>query len=231
MGAGLALGLSAGFSPGPLLTLVLSQTLRHGFREGAKIAATPLLTDIPIILATTFLITSVANVRLLLGLISLVGGLFVIYLAWETFRTEQVQVTIQEESPRSLLKGAMVNALSPHPYLFWITVGAPTIVRGWQIAPLAAFLFIGSFLGSLVGAKLLMAFVVGKSKELLQGRTYRLIMRFLAMLLLLFALLLIREGASMLSTDKPGLTAVMTPSILSQPLPPGRQRLIQTENR
>ena len=35
-------GLSAGFSPGPLLALVIAQTIRFGFREGARAAMAPL---------------------------------------------------------------------------------------------------------------------------------------------------------------------------------------------
>ena len=40
--SGVLLGFSVGLSPGPMLALVLAQTLRHGSREGCKIALTPL---------------------------------------------------------------------------------------------------------------------------------------------------------------------------------------------
>src|SRR5215210_2883396 len=43
------IGLAAGISPGPVLTLVLSETLRHGWLRGAAVAAGPLLADGPII--------------------------------------------------------------------------------------------------------------------------------------------------------------------------------------
>ncbi|MDY6953588.1 MAG: LysE family translocator, partial [Thermodesulfobacteriota bacterium] len=49
---GIVLGLSAGFAPGPLLALVISQTLRHNAVEGLKVALAPLVTDLPIILIT-----------------------------------------------------------------------------------------------------------------------------------------------------------------------------------
>ena len=48
---GVIFGLSAGFAPGPLLTLVITQTLKHNIKEGVKVALAPLLTDLPIILA------------------------------------------------------------------------------------------------------------------------------------------------------------------------------------
>ena len=35
--SGLVVGLSAGASPGPLLSLVISETLNHGTRAGTKV--------------------------------------------------------------------------------------------------------------------------------------------------------------------------------------------------
>ncbi|MBT4876955.1 MAG: LysE family translocator, partial [Desulfobacula sp.] len=39
---GMVLGLSAGLAPGPLLTLVISETLLHDIRAGIKVAMAPL---------------------------------------------------------------------------------------------------------------------------------------------------------------------------------------------
>lgn len=51
---GAALGLSAGLAPGPLLTLVISETLQHGVKSGVKVALAPVITDLPITLLTFF---------------------------------------------------------------------------------------------------------------------------------------------------------------------------------
>ena len=53
--SGAFLGLSCGLAPGPLLALLLAQTLRHGPGEGCKVALAPLFTDAPIIVATLVL--------------------------------------------------------------------------------------------------------------------------------------------------------------------------------
>jgi len=65
-------GLSAGFLPGPLLALVVSQTLRYGTREGAKAAMAPLITDLPIILVSVLVMRSLSESRTALGLMLLV---------------------------------------------------------------------------------------------------------------------------------------------------------------
>lgn len=198
LSAGIVLGLSAGFSPGPLMTLVISQTLRHGVREGVKVAAAPLVTDLPIILAATFLLTRLANYRPLLGAISLGGGLFVLMLAWESFRTGRVDTCAGDTAPQSLGKGIMVNLLSPYPYLFWLTVGAPMIVKGLTTGPLRSGAFVAGFMACLVGSKLTIAVAAGRSRKFLGGQAYMTIMRLLGLMLVGFAFLLIRDGLVML---------------------------------
>jgi threonine/homoserine/homoserine lactone efflux protein len=198
LGAGMILGLSAGFSPGPLMTLVVTQTLRHGVREGVKVAAAPLVTDLPIILAATFLLSRLANYRPVLAAISLAGGMFVFLLACESFRTVSIDPATEDEAPQSLGKGVAVNLLSPYPYLFWLTVGAPMIVKGWGESPLRAGFFVGGFMACLVGTKVVIAVTAGRSRHFLRGEIYRYIMRLLGALLAIFAVLLMKDGLVML---------------------------------
>ncbi len=194
LASGILLGFSAGLSPGPMLALVLSQTLRHGPREGCKIALTPLATDPPIILVTLVLATKLAQLRPLLGIFSIAGGAFVLFLAWESFRPTRQPAEAPAAPPRSWFKGIVTNLLNPHPWVFWLTVGAAilakTIAQGWLNA--AAFLF--GFYLLLVGSKVGVALLAGRSRDLLAGRAYRVAMRVLAVLLAIFGLLLFREG-------------------------------------
>ena len=195
---GVVLGLSAGISPGPLLTVVISQTLRHGVKEGIRVAMAPLITDLPIVILATFVLSRLTNFRPLLGSISLVGGLFLLYLTYGSFQTRQLDGGVQDGKPQSLSKGIVVNALSPHPYLFWISVGAPIVIKAWAESPIAAILFVVVLYACLVGSKVVLAILVGKSRPLLLGRAYGHIMRVLGFLLLIFALLLFRDGLKLL---------------------------------
>jgi threonine/homoserine/homoserine lactone efflux protein len=199
LASGVLLGFSAGLSPGPMLALVLAQTLRHGSREGCKVALTPLVTDPPIILVTLALASKLAELRQLLGIVSIAGGAFVLFLAWESFRPVRQEAEALAERPRSWFKGIVTNLLNPHPWLFWLTVGAAilakAIAQGWPVA--AAFLF--GFYLLLVGSKLGVALLAGRSRDLLAGRPYRVVMRVLAVLLGVFALLLFREGLRQLA--------------------------------
>jgi threonine/homoserine/homoserine lactone efflux protein len=193
-----ALGTYAGFSPGPLLALLVSQTIKHGPKEGVKVAFAPMITDFPILLVSTFLLIRISNHKWILGVLSILGGVFLVYLAYAMTKTRGVQVNVDKEVPNSLLKGVLVNVLNPHPYVFWMTVGAPTIIKGLAESFIAPAVFLGSFLGCFVGSKVLLAVVVGKSRSFLTGRVYLSVMRFLGIALLVFAFVLFRDGLRLL---------------------------------
>ena len=199
LATGVVLGLAAGFAPGPLLALILAQSIRFGTREGLKVAAAPLLTDLPIVILATALVAAAAGTAGgLLGAISLAGAAFVAYLGIESIRTTGVQAGRPDEAPRSWARGALVNALSPHPYIFWVTVGAPILIRAWADGPLAAAAFLVGFYACLVGAKMLLAVIAGRSGGRLRGGAYRAVMVVLGALLLLFAVRLAGEGLRLL---------------------------------
>lgn len=199
LGTGVVLGLAAGFAPGPLMALVLAQAIRFGTREALKVATAPLMTDLPIVVLATALVAAAATTTGgLLGTISLAGAVFVAYLGIESLRTTGLRAGRPDEAPRSWSRGALVNALSPHPYIFWVAVGAPMLIAAWAEGPLPAAAFLVGFYACLVGSKMLVAAIAGRSGGWLEGRGYRAVMIVLGALLLLFAVRLAVEGLRLL---------------------------------
>lgn len=200
LNAGIVLGLSAGFSPGPLTTLVISQALQFGFREGLKVALVPFITDAPIIILSLVVLRRLSESQGILGLISIFGGIFLVYLAYLSFRTTGLDVDVRQNAPRSLGKGTLTNFLSPNPYLFWMSVGAPYTLDAWGHGPWMAAVFLVAFYTCLIGAKMAIAVVAARSRRLLTGAVYGYVMRILGGLLLVLAFLLFRDGVVLLNT-------------------------------
>ncbi len=199
LGTGLLFGLSAGLAPGPLLALVIAQTLRFGAGHGVRVAVAPLLTDLPIIVGSILIVGSAASLDGVTAVVSLAGAVFVAALALDTWRTAPAGdaggADGGGEAPRSWLRGVTVNLLSPHPYLFWLLVGAPTLVASAAASgPGAAALFVAGFYGSLVGSKVVLALLTSRAGRPAAGRGWALTMRVLALLLAVFAAGLLREA-------------------------------------
>ncbi len=195
---GMIFGMSAGISPGPLLTLVISETLRHNIRAGIKVAVAPLATDAPIVLCTFFVLSRLADVKPLLGVISLLGGVFIAYVAWETITIRGVEADIDAVRPHSLKKGIVTNFLSPHPYMFWLAIGSPTLVKAADMNIIYCIMFISGFYACIVGSKIAVAVAVGKFRSFLQSRTYIYTIRFLGAVLIVFSALFIVDGLKLL---------------------------------
>ena len=199
---GTVLGLSAGFAPGPLLTLVISETLQHDIKSGLKVAIAPIITDLPIIVLTLFVLSKLTSFHNILGVISLVGGSLILFMSYESLCTKGVELNLRKTEPRSLRKGILVNVLSPHPYLFWFSVGAPIMTKAISLNISAFLAFIISFCTFLVGSKIVLAILVGKSKAFLSGNVYIYTMRFLGLVLGVLAIALFYNGIELLGIIK-----------------------------
>lgn len=196
---GTVLGLSAGFAPGPLLALVISETLENNIKAGIKVALAPIVTDLPIILLTIYVLSKLSHFHTILGVISLVGGGVILKMGYQSLKTQGVTINGQQREPHSLIKGVIVNILSPHPYLFWLTIGAPTMTRAMDQNIAAPLAFLASFYFFLVGSKILLAILAGKSRSILQGKLYIYTMRLLGLMLCLLAMVLFYDGLQLLN--------------------------------
>ena len=192
--SGAIFGLAAGISPGPLLTLVISETLKHNRKAGIAVAIAPVLTDVPIVLISLYILAKLSQSHIVLGTISILGALFIGYLAYESIAVRGIEITAKEIGIKSLRRGVITNFLSPHPYLFWVMVGAPIVLKAYRMNFMSAVLFIFGFYFFLVGSKITVALMVDKSKSFLKSNAYLYTIRLLGVILLILAILFVRDG-------------------------------------
>jgi threonine/homoserine/homoserine lactone efflux protein len=193
---GVVLGLTAGISPGPLMALVFVETMKYGKKEGAKIAVAPLITDFPIIIFVFFVLSKFSGNSLIIGIITLFGAGYLAYLGIGNLRTKEVELELVPFKRGGILQGVITNFLSPHPYLFWLSIGGPIIFRGEGVFP--ASLFIIGFFSLLVGTKIGIALLVDKSRDFVESRLYVTVIRALGIALVVFALIFLKDGVKMI---------------------------------
>jgi len=196
--SGIVFGLIAGMSPGPLLALVISQTLKYNKLEGIKVGIAPLLTNLPIILMTVLVISKLSDSAHLLGIISLLGAAFLSYLAYESIFIRKVELKMPSASPNSIKKGMLTDVLSPSPYVFWFAIGAPTLLKAFGVSILSAALFLAGFYICLVGSNIMTALMVEKSKAFFKSKSYIYVIKLLGLVLLVFAFRFLMDGLRML---------------------------------
>jgi threonine/homoserine/homoserine lactone efflux protein len=143
-----------------------------------------------------FILKHIKELDLLLGVISLMGSSFLFYFGFRDLRSTSVHVHQTDVKLKSFERGLLTNALNPHPYIFWFFIGVPLLIK---VDLLERVMFVASFLFGIVGSKICLAVLVEKGKMFIESKYYQWIIKFLGLLLIFFALLLMKDGIKYLS--------------------------------
>jgi threonine/homoserine/homoserine lactone efflux protein len=177
---------------------LLSQTIANGWRKTLLAAFAPLLSDGPIILLVLLVLTRTPD--WFLSTMQAAGGLFLLYLAWGAYRSFRTAVTLQplptEANSQSMVKAALMNGLSPNPYIFWGTIGGPVLIAGWRQSPAHGASFMVGFYGTLIGGFMAFIALFAVAKNL-DPRVSRGLSLASALALLFFGLYQLWQGARM----------------------------------
>ena len=148
---GIGYGFAAAVQPGPFQTYIISQTLERGWRRTLTAALAPLISDGPIIALALLVLSQVPD---WLGrFLHIASGLFVLYLArgafiaWRDFTNSPAA---EPAGRQSVLKAALMNMLSPGPYIYWSLVTGPVLLAGWRQAPTHGLGFLIGFYAAMV---------------------------------------------------------------------------------
>jgi threonine/homoserine/homoserine lactone efflux protein len=134
---GIGYGFAAAVQPGPFQTYIIAQTLNNGWRNTLLAAFAPVISDGPIIALVLLVLSQVPEG--MQRFLHIASGLFVLYLAgcafieWRNFGMASVAAPPSRQ--QSLLRAAMMNVLSPGPYIYWSLVTGPILLTGWREAP------------------------------------------------------------------------------------------------
>lgn len=186
---GVGMGWAAGLTPGPLHTLILATSVRRGFRAGSAVAFAPPLADIPVIPISLLFVGALTEgwIRAL----AITGGVFVLWLGVDTIRTSDQESGSDVTGGSDLMKGVTTNLLNPHPWLFWLTVGAPILVTAWADNPGRALAFLMGFYGLMVSTKLAIAWLSSHGQRLEGTVWYRRLIISSGLLLLAMGVVLL----------------------------------------
>ena len=157
--AALLMGLGEGLKPGPLNTLVISETLQHNWKAGMKVSLSPLITDAPIITISAFLWSQATSLSGVESALYLAGAAFLSWLGIDGLRSASPDYSDIEktDAEHSLRRGIITNLLNPNPWMFWTLAGAPFMVAAWNQSAWMPFAFVIPFLTVLIGVKILIA--------------------------------------------------------------------------
>ena len=131
---GIVYGFAAAVTPGPLSMYLFSQAVRAGWKRTLPATFSPLLSDGPVVLLVLTVLSQVPSS--LANYLRLLGGAFILYLAFEAWKSWR-NLRAQNEnagaaSQNNLLKAAVVNWLNPNVYISWTIVMGPMVLEAGE---------------------------------------------------------------------------------------------------
>jgi threonine/homoserine/homoserine lactone efflux protein len=165
---GVGLGFSAAVLPGPFLAYLISQTLARGWRRTLPAALAPLVSDGPIIAVCLLVLSQVPG--WFERALHFAGGSFILYLAFGAYKAwrdfDPSLPSAETGTQGSVLKAALMNTLSPGPYIYWTMVTGPILLRGWRETPIHGVGFMAGFYVTIVLSLSFIILVFGLARHI-----------------------------------------------------------------
>ena len=197
--AAAAIGFSAGVTPGPLQAVFLSYAIKGGWKKALPAAFAPLVTDGPVILLVLVILNNLPEA--FLRVLQIGGGIFILYLAWESFTAyrqfREIKSARDTNTWGTLLKAATMNVLGPGPWLFWSLINGPNLLLAWGVSPWWGVAYLVSFYGVFILTNIALILVFSGMRQMGE-RVRRTLLLVSAVILAGFAVYQLLQGLQLI---------------------------------
>jgi len=202
----LMVGFSGALMPGPLLTVIISQSAQRGFWQAPLLILGHAIAELAIVLALTAGLSRLLKRRAVAGLIGLLGGAFLLWMGLDIARsawwgTVSLNLASAERSGAQVgpvVAGALVSVSNPYWVLWWATVGVSYVALALKQGPLGlGSFYVGHILADLSWYSLV-AFVITAGRSLMSQLVYRGILLICGLFLIALSIYFIYSGLNFL---------------------------------
>ncbi|MBI5652532.1 MAG: LysE family transporter [Chloroflexi bacterium] len=196
-------GFSGAMMPGPVMTLVITESARRGFIAGPLVTIGHVLLELAMVIALIFGLDNLLKQDTVAGAIGLIGGVFLLWMGYTIAKSAwrgQVSLNLAQrgEGARAgthpIIAGVLMSISNPYWLLWWATVGSASLItfRAFGLPGLIAFYF-GHTLADWVW-NLFVAFVVASGRRALSDRVYRGILIACGLFLIALSVYFVNSG-------------------------------------
>jgi len=125
-----AIAFSGAASPGPVLTITISESSKRGFKVGPLIVLGHALLEIPVVVGIMFGMAEFLKDKNISVAIASAGSVILFYLAWVTYKDSLNYSFNKSEETTTIkcwwdlpLKGILTSLSNPYWFIWWATIG------------------------------------------------------------------------------------------------------------
>ncbi len=173
-------GFSGAMTPGPLLTVTISESARRGAKAGPLLMVGHAILELLLVVALVFGLKNYLENRTFLIVVSILGGLFLFWMGSVMLKDVlqgKISLDLSVKQRRTVLgpvlTGILVSLSNPYWTIWWATFGLSYITKAWAYGLAGiAFFYTGHILADFTwyGA---VSLAVAKGRTIMSDRLYR----------------------------------------------------------
>jgi threonine/homoserine/homoserine lactone efflux protein len=212
IGIGFVTGLSGALIPGPMLAYVISDTLKKGLLSGPLTVLGHISVELLLIAALVLGLGFTSFFLQFKSLIYVIGGIALIVMSVLGLKeVARVQSGAKQDDKAgevrvrgakyalnsSILGGILYTAFNPSFIPWWVTIGYPLLLQGFEWFAMAGIVFvsIGHFLSDLTWYSFV-SYSFSKSSNFFVGKRYKVTMLILALFVIALGVLFMFKGVT-----------------------------------
>ncbi len=199
-----AVGFSGAIMPGPLLTFNIKETLKRGFWAGPQLVLGHALLEGLLLLGLVLGLGNLLELEISKGIISVLGGAFLLWTAWGMLRYEGKEDLLAPESPGRgagmppVIAGAAISLANPYWSVWWATLGLGFLIQAQKMGVTGILLFYSGHILADFMWYTAVSLVVAGGKKAITPKLYRGVIIVCGLFLVYLALDFLRLGVETL---------------------------------
>lgn len=195
----MGIGLSGAVMPGPMLSVCVAESYKKGFWAGPLIVLGHAVPEFALMVLFSLGLNKFTDNKVMVGVIGMVGGAFLAWLAVRIFVEVRRGITIDLTARREIgwgptVSGVWTSVSNPGWIIWWATIGARYILLSLQHGIIGlAFFFVGHEIADL-GWYSLVSLLVSRGRGRISDRVYHAGLYGCAALVFVFAALFAANG-------------------------------------
>jgi len=184
------IAFSGALTPGPLLTAVIYESAKQGFKSGPLIILGHALTEIIMLILIVMGLTRFINNQFAIKTISITGSLILIYFGINMLintGTINLEPETASKSPTNLaLTGIMMSIANPYWTIWWLTIGLGLILGAQKLGILGIMVFFMGHISADLGWYSAISWAISKKRKMISVKVYKGIISLCACALICF---------------------------------------------